>query len=117
MSFYSRYRYKEDEQLFAPVSCSSSGDNTIVSLIAGRRLRVVSYLLVTAGDVVVTWKSSVAGAISGPMSLGNTSSGQGGGASHPTGPSAALQTAVGEALVLNLSDAISVGGHLTYILI
>lgn len=100
------------QQVFAPISASSSGDNTVVALAAGKQIRVLAYTLICSAAVVVTWKSSVAGAISGPMSFGAN-----GGISPPFSPLGHVQTVAGEALVLNLGGAISVGGHILYALI
>lgn len=97
--------------MFAPISVSTSGDNVVVSGTGGKQIRVLDYTLVCAAAVVVTWKSSTAGAISGPMSYGAN-----GGVSTPFSPAGKIQTAVGEDLVLNLGGNVSVGGHLSYIL-
>lgn len=106
-----RVRQLSTQQLFAAISASSSGDNTVVSGVAGHQIRVVRYSLMCAGAVVVTWKSSVAGAISGPRSFAAN-----GGKVEPYCPEGIIQTAVGDGLVLNLSGNVSVGGDLTYIL-
>jgi len=66
---------------FAGISVSTIGDNLVVAGVALLQIRVISYSLVCNAAVVVTWKSSVAGAISGPMSFG-----QSGGISPPTVP-------------------------------
>lgn len=100
------------EQLYAAISISSSGDNTIVAAVAGYYIRVIRYEFLCNAAVVVTWKSSVAGALSGPMSFA-----QNGGISTPECPAGIVQTAKGEGLVLNLGGAISVGGCLTYMLV
>ena len=98
-------------QFFVPISVSSTGDTVLVAGIAGRRIRVVSYNFFVAAGVVVTFKSSVAGAITGPKSVASN-----GGISTGEHPGGLFQTAVGEDLVINLSSNVSVGGELTYIL-
>lgn len=98
--------------LYAPISISSSGDNLIVSGVPKNYIRVIKYSLVCAGDVVITWVSDPAGAISGPMSFQSK-----GGISEPYCPEGIMQAALGEDLVLNLSSGVSVGGLLTYILV
>lgn len=109
---YTQVEELSGQELFAPISFSTSGDNTIVSSTTGKQIRVLRLSLVCAGVTVLTWKSSVAGAISGPMSfVANT------GISEPFCPKGLMQTAVGESLVLNSSQAVSVGGTLTYILV
>lgn len=97
---------------FAAISFSSSGDNILVAAVAGFQIRILSYNLVCAGQTALTWKSSVAGAISGPKSFLSNS-----GISVAYSPKGHIQTAVGEGLVLNSSQAVSVGGELTYILV
>jgi hypothetical protein len=99
---------------FASISASSSGDNTVVSADATRRIRVLSYVVVSAGTVNVAWKSGAGTSLSGAMPLvANT------GVASPIGtPSGGwlLETATNQALVLNLSAAIAVTGHLSYFL-
>lgn len=114
----SRANYRYDSSvastypIFVAISVSSSGDNTIVSGSANKQIRVLDYTLVCAAAVVLTWKSSAAGAISGPMAFGAN-----GGVATPYSPAGKIQTAVSEGLVLNLGGNISVGGHLSYILV
>lgn len=96
----------------AAVSASSAGDNTLVALVAGKAIRVTSYVLVAAGDVAASIESSGGRILGGPMSLGTT-----GGVAAPFNPGGYFQTDVGEALVINLGGAVQVGGHLSYILV
>lgn len=97
---------------FAPISTNQIGDQTIVAAVAGKQIRVLAYSVVVNAAVVLTWKSSVAGAISGPMSFAAN-----GGIAPPYAPVGILQTVAGEALVLNLSVGVSIGGSVTYILV
>ena len=100
----------EVEVKFASVDVASSGDNTIVALVSGKELRVISYVLVASGGAnTLQWKSSTAGAITGGMGLADTG---GISADSATG---LFATTAGEALVLNLSAATSVDGHISYI--
>lgn len=98
-------------QYFVPISVSSSGDNTIVAGIPRRKIRVIKYSFLCADAVIVTWKSSTAGAITGPESYAAN------GGIADAYDSGIMQTATGEGLVMNLSGAVSVGGKLTYILV
>jgi len=101
---------------YAVINASASGSNTVVAAVVGRRIRVVHYLAIAAGDVTATWLSA-ATAISGPMAIPqNGGMAPSAGVSSPAGILGQFQTEVGEALNLSLSGAISVGGHLTYIL-
>ena len=100
--------------LTAKIDASSSGDNTIVSAVAGRRIRVYEYVIVANAAVVVKWRSDTTD-ISGPMNLAAA----GYGISTPASnislfPVPKLMTATGEALKLNLGSAVQVGGHMTY---
>lgn len=100
---------------FAAINASASGSNAIVAAATGKRIRVVSYVIVAAGAVTATWQSAST-ALSGPMSLASS-----GGASAsvgilaPGGAYGLFQTEPGEALNLSLGGAVNVAGHLCYI--
>jgi hypothetical protein len=98
---------------YAAISASNSGDNTLVTAVSGKKIKVQSYVIVAVGTVSVTFKSNST-SLSGAMPLVVNS----GIAAAPTKPTAGswFQTASGEALVLNLSDAIAVTGHFSYYL-
>lgn len=100
--------------LYGVINTASSGDTTIIPAIAGMRIRVVGYTALAAGTVVVTWKSAST-ALSGPMTIGG-SVGLSMAQNQSTDQSefGIIQTAPGEALVLGLSAAVQVGGHLNY---
>ena len=99
--------------LFAVIDVAASGDNTIVAADATKKIKVVSYTIVSDGTVTSRWKSAST-SLSGAMSwVANT------GVSPAIGTPAGgwiLETAVNEALVLNLSAAIGMRGHLSYFL-
>ena len=95
---------------------STLGDNTIVSAVAARSIVVLNYILCnTAGAAnTVIWKSgstAIAGARKIAPSTTTSEVWCGGDRNSPL-----LITNSGEALVLNLSAATQVSGHLTYIL-
>ena len=95
----------------AVINASASGDNTLVTAVAGQRIKVVSYVCIAANAVNATFKSGASTSISGALTLGTNS-----GVSCPNNcESVLMQTAVGEGLVLNLSGNVLVGGHLSYI--
>lgn len=100
--------------LFAVVNASGSGDNTLVAADGTKKVKVLQYTLVSAGTVNATFKSGAATALSGAMPLVANS----GIASPFVAPAQGhlIETAVNQALVLNLSGAIAVTGHITYIL-
>lgn len=95
----------------ASIAASSSGDNTVVAAVAGKRIRVLSYMLVAAGAVTVRFESGAGGtALSGQMSLAAN-----GGAVANFNQGGWFQTAAGSLLNLELGGAVSVAGHLSYI--
>ena len=101
----------EDVQ-FAAVAASGIGDNQVVNAVAGKQVKVLSYVLVAAGAVSVQWQDDGGANLSGVMALAAN------GQVNPSGGSDAiplLVTAVGQGLDLNLSAAVAVGGHITYI--
>ena len=99
---------------YAAISASSSGANTVVAAVANKRIRVQNYLLVGGGTVTATWKSDTT-AISGGLPLvANSVVACSAGNSNPNGPDGVLETAGGAALVLDLSGAVAVSGHIRY---
>lgn len=100
---------------YAVINASSSGSNTVIAAVTGKRIRVLSYVIVAAGDVTATWQSAST-AISGGMALAaNGGAAPSAGQATPGGLIGQFETNQGEALNLNLSAAVSVAGHLTYI--
>jgi hypothetical protein len=98
--------------LFAPIDVAGSGDNTLVSAVPGKRIKVLHYTLTTDAAVALRFKSGPNSNLSGAASLGlNGSISTGIGS---PGSAWILETAAGEALVLNLGLAVGVRGHLTY---
>lgn len=95
---------------FASIDVATSGDNTIVAAVASKKIRVLAYTLVCAAATTVIWKSATAGAITGDMSFAAN-----GGIAAPFSPIGHFETTAGEALVLNLSAANAVSGHLVYV--
>lgn len=95
---------------YAVVNANTAADATIVPAVAGRQIVVLSYCLVLGGIVAVTWKSG-ATPLSGPMGAGAACVINADGA--PEQPQ--FETAIGAALILGLSAAIQVSGHIAYI--
>lgn len=95
----------------AVINVATATDHTIVAAVTGKKIRVLSYVIVAAAAVAVTWKSGST-ARSGAMSFAANS----GIVVSPAAPSGGswFETAAGEALVLTLSGAQQVSGHLTY---
>ena len=95
---------------FAAISASSVGDNTVVAAVAGKKIRVLKYTILTSGPVAAKFRSASVADLTGSMTLAANSGV--GGAFCPVG---LFETAAGDALNLNLSGAAGVAGHLTYI--
>ncbi len=96
---------------FKKIDAAGSGDNEIIALSAGKKLRVLSYTLVASGAVNAQWESSTAGNfLSGSMNFAAN-----GGVSAAFCPFGLFETVSGESLNLILSAATSVDGHLTYV--
>ncbi len=94
----------------APISCSSSGSNTLLAGISGYRIRVLSYVLVVTTAVTAKFQSNATD-LTGALPLGAN----GGVASGPSNPgSGHFITAAGEALNLTLGGNVAVAGHFAY---
>jgi hypothetical protein len=96
---------------FASIDIAANGDTTEVALVAGKKIRVLAYRFQSAGAVAVRFKSGASTSLTGAMSTG-AAGGGGGAAFNPIGH---FETASGEALVINLSAAVQVSGHLVYV--
>jgi hypothetical protein len=95
---------------FAAIAASSSGDNTVVAAVTSKKIRVLRWDLAANGNVNAKWKSGASTDKTGLYYL--TQYAGVGGSYCPVG---LFETAAGEALVLNLSGAVAVGGVLTYV--
>ena len=96
---------------FAKIDAATSGDNTLVSAVNGRQIRVLACFMISAGSVNVRFESGAGGtALTGQMNLTTNS-----GFVLPFNQAGWFQTAAGSLLNLELSAAISVDGCLTYI--
>jgi len=102
----------------AAIACGSSGDNTIVAAVAGKRIRILSIFLVATDAVTVFLKSNATALIGSNtirVPLDET------GATGPAGfrdgdPIHGIGTGeVGKPITLNLSAAENVVGRITYI--
>lgn len=96
---------------FTSIDAATSGDNTLVAAVTGKKIRVTSMFLVASAAVNVRFESGAGGtALTGQMNLiANT------GFVLPFNPEGWFQTAVATLLNLELSGAVSVDGSLTYI--
>lgn len=94
---------------FAIIQESSSGDNEVVAAVASKKIRVLSYVLMSNGTVNAKWRSATTDKSGLLYLIANT------GASSGYSPVGHFETAAGEALNLNLSAGIAVGGHVCYV--
>lgn len=97
---------------FAVVDAASSGDNTIVAAVTGKRIRVLAGSLTMTGTLVTIRFESGAGgtALTGQMQplAGHT-------ITLPFSPVGHFQTAAGELLNMELGGAQSVDGWIVYV--
>lgn len=99
---------------YAKVDVSASGDSTVVAAVSGRKIRVLTYVLASDTNTKIKFKSDTTD-LTGPMALGAYSNIFNGNTDlTPGGLIGVLETAPGEALVLNSTVAAAVGGHIVY---
>ncbi|MBX4189784.1 hypothetical protein KW791_00580 [Candidatus Parcubacteria bacterium] len=96
---------------FATIAASSSGNNTIVSAVSTKKIRVIQMDLMADGDVNVKFQSGAGGTDITGLSYLTLNTGLVRGYS----PIGWFETAASNLLNLNLSDAVAVGGSLTYV--
>lgn len=95
---------------FAIIDAATSGDNTILSAVVGKKIRVLSLFVIAAAAVTARFESGASGtALTGQMNLAAN-----GGFVLPYNPLGWFETASNTLLNLELSGAISVDGSLTY---
>jgi hypothetical protein len=96
---------------FAAISASSSGNNTIVSAVSSKKIRVIAFNFIANAAVNAKWQSGAGGTdLTGLYYLAAN-----GGISAPLNDYGYFETASNTLLNLNLSGAVAVGGVLTYI--
>lgn len=92
------------------LSDAASGDNTIVALVSGKRIKVYAVVLIARGTVNVTFKSGASTSLTGAMQF----QAREGFTVAVAPPAFVLATAAGEAFVMNLSAAVQVDGWVAY---
>lgn len=98
--------------LFSGITASASGATTIVSAVASKKIRVLAWTLLVNGAVNVKWQSHVTPTDKTGLHYFASA---GTGISVPFSPVGHFETIAGEALDINLSGAVAVGGSLVYI--
>lgn len=95
---------------YALIDHASSGDNTLVAAVTGKKIRVHSLFLVAAGTVTVRFESGAGGtALTGQMTLAVNNV-----LVLPHSAHGWFETAAATLLNLELSAGVSVDGGLTY---
>lgn len=95
---------------YAAIDVAISGDNTLVAAVVGKRILVLSCVLIAAGAVNVRFEDGASGtALSGQMNLTTNS-----GFTAPFSEIGWTVTSVNTLLNLELSGAVSVDGWLVY---
>jgi len=92
---------------FAQINATASGDTQVVAAVSNRRIVVVAYAVVANATVNIRFRSGTTD-ITGAMRLV-----EGGGIAHAY-DAGLFQTAVGQALNINLSTNATVGGYVVY---
>lgn len=106
MSLYSRQQFG---QKYAAIDISAaSGDQTVVSAVSGKSIRVHSMEFVTDTATSITTKSG-SNTISGAQAFAVN-----GGKVLPLNEAGWFETNKGEALILNSSNSATIGGSLVY---
>jgi hypothetical protein len=102
----------------APIDTATNGDNIIVAAVTGKRIRVLGYVIVVNAAVACRWKSGASTNLSGALPFGSQGQGIAVPLSAPYVPAGGypsyFETAAGQGLVLNLSGAVQVSGHVSY---
>lgn len=92
------------------INTAASGNTTLATPATGKKIKVISYVIVSGGTVNVKFRSTTTGDITGPMPLvANT------GVSSGDSEYYHFKTVASEALQINLSAAVQVSGHFTYV--
>lgn len=94
---------------FAVITASASGATAVVASVASKKIRVISYVVVANAAVNIKFQSNSTDKTGLLYLAGN------GGVSGAYAPTGHFETASGEALNINLSAAVAVGGHVTYV--
>jgi len=92
---------------FATINATNSGNTQVVGAVSGKRIRVIAFAVVANATVNIKFQSGTTD-ITGSMRVV-----EGGGIAHAY-DGGLFQTAVGQALNINLSANATVGGYVVY---
>jgi hypothetical protein len=93
--------------LYAPINATNSGNTQVVGAVSGKRIRVIAFAVIASATVNIKFQSGTSD-ITGSMRVV-----EGGGIAHAY-DGGLFQTAVGQALNINLSANATVGGYVVY---
>lgn len=93
----------------AAVDFSSSGDNTVIALTAGKRILIHRLWLVCTGATALTFKDGAATSLSGAVSMSAN-----GGLTFDTTGEPWFVTSLATAFIINSSNAVQVSGMVYY---
>ena len=97
----------------AAISGATSGDNTLVTAVTGKKIRVLSLVAIADTDVKIRFEDGAGGtALTGRMDCGTA--GDSGGFVLPFNPGGWFETSVATLLNMELTAAVQVSGCLTY---
>jgi len=94
---------------YAAIAASTLGDNTVVAATAGKKIQVERFWLTSSGTVNAKWRSGTTDVSGLAYLVAN-----GGLVCPGSGSEFWVETVAGQALVLNLSAAVAVGGFVVY---
>ena len=100
---------------FASINATTSGVNTVVAAVAGKKIRVLNYVFTVAAAAVVIFQDTAG--TPNVLVPGFDLSAGGGIVFRGTADSPAFETAVGEGLNISLSVVVNCRGHLAYELV
>jgi len=100
---------------FAPIAAATSGNNTLIAAVSGKKIRVLSIMAVISAATNIYFTSNTGGTVifGGSTNKINLTANEG--FVLPFSPVGWFETVAGEALVVNLSGANSFSGGLIYL--
>lgn len=94
----------------AKITSAASGDNTVVTGVSTKLIKVHAIVLNATGTVNAKWKDGASTDLTGPMNF----QAREGYTINVQPPAFLLATSAGNALILNLSAAVEVDGFISY---
>ena len=96
---------------FGVINVASSGDNTLLAAVTSKKIRILQYTIVCGAAVNARFEDGAGGtALTGVMEFAANS-----GISAPYSPVGHFETTANTLLYLELSSAVPVDGHFTYV--